>query len=245
MIGSIADTARWVAHHRIAEDPFAARLAGERGAAVARELHTGDALERTLRARTRAIDSLLLEAIRAHDIDCVINLAAGLDARPYRLDLPRPLRWVEIDLPALLEEKSRLLDRDSAFCALESVSLDLTDRPARRAFLSRIATSARRSLVLTEGLLVYFDRGAVADLARDLSAQPTIGFWITDLVGPVLLRGMRRAWKRKLAGAGADLQFGPVEGAEFFRTYGWSKSYVRVSGPRPSREASFVLLERR
>ncbi len=38
-------------------------------------------------------------------IDGVVNLAAGLDARPYRLQLPRTLRWIEVDLPAMVKEK--------------------------------------------------------------------------------------------------------------------------------------------
>ena len=32
----------------------------------------------------------------------VVNLAAGLDARPYRMPLPSSLLWVQVDLPAIL-----------------------------------------------------------------------------------------------------------------------------------------------
>jgi O-methyltransferase involved in polyketide biosynthesis len=35
----------------------------------------------------------------------VLNLAAGLDTRPYRLNLPSDFAWVEADLPQLLKEK--------------------------------------------------------------------------------------------------------------------------------------------
>jgi len=37
----------------------------------------------------------------------VLNLAAGLDTRPYRLNLPPDFAWVEADLPELLAEKER------------------------------------------------------------------------------------------------------------------------------------------
>jgi O-methyltransferase involved in polyketide biosynthesis len=37
--------------------------------------------------------------------DMVINLAAGLDSRPYRMQLPALLRWVEVDLPDMLNYK--------------------------------------------------------------------------------------------------------------------------------------------
>jgi hypothetical protein len=40
----------------------------------------------------------------------VVKLAAGLDARPYRMNLPASLRWVEVDLPEILEKKERLLE---------------------------------------------------------------------------------------------------------------------------------------
>ena len=33
------------------------------------------------------------------------NLAAGLDTRPYRMDLPPSLRWIEVDLPDILDYK--------------------------------------------------------------------------------------------------------------------------------------------
>jgi Leucine carboxyl methyltransferase len=52
-------------------------------------------------ARTKIIDDATAEAI-ADGCDRVLNLAAGLDTRPYRLDLPPDLTWVEADLPVLV-----------------------------------------------------------------------------------------------------------------------------------------------
>src|SRR2546422_4602991 len=37
------------------------------------------------------------------------NLAAGLDARPYRLPLPSSLRWVEVDFPDVIAYKQEQL----------------------------------------------------------------------------------------------------------------------------------------
>jgi O-methyltransferase involved in polyketide biosynthesis len=36
----------------------------------------------------------------------MVNLCAGLDARPYRMTLPSPLQWIEVDLPDLLAYKT-------------------------------------------------------------------------------------------------------------------------------------------
>jgi len=62
-------------------------------------------------------------------------LAAGLDARPYRMALPPSLRWVEVDLPALLAYKEEILRGEKPSCALERIPLDLTDVEARRALV--------------------------------------------------------------------------------------------------------------
>ena len=43
----------------------------------------------------------------------VVNLAAGLDTRPYRMDLPSSLLWVEVDLPDLLDYKEGVLKSES------------------------------------------------------------------------------------------------------------------------------------
>ena len=57
----------------------------------------------------------------------VINLAAGLDSRPYRIQLHTSLRWIEIDLPAMLNYKQEVLADERPLCALERVPLDLKD----------------------------------------------------------------------------------------------------------------------
>ena len=65
-------------------------------------------------------------------VDLVLNLAAGLDARPYRLQLPPSLEWIEVDLPEILAYKEGILANEKATCALERVRLNLADGDARR-----------------------------------------------------------------------------------------------------------------
>ena len=108
-LSNVSDTARWVAVYRAWEsaradalfrDPYADALAGERGRAIAGLMPKQARSGWPIIARTKLIDDLVQAAI-AQGCDCVMNLAAGLDARPYRLELPGSLRWVEADLPAL------------------------------------------------------------------------------------------------------------------------------------------------
>ena len=59
-------------------------------------------------ARTYAFDQFITKQV-ADGVDMVVNLAAGLDARPYRMDLPAALKWIEVDLPELLSYKEEIL----------------------------------------------------------------------------------------------------------------------------------------
>ena len=70
--------------------------------------------------------------------------------------------------------------------------MDLADEAARRELFARVGNSSRRTLVVTEGLLIYLPSEAVAGLARDLHAQPTFALWLIDLASPDLLRMMEK-----------------------------------------------------
>ena len=118
----------------------------------------------------------------------VINLAAGLDSRPYRLDLPSNLRWVEVDLPWMIDHKENLLADDTPACKLERVKLDLRDKEARLELFSRLNEECSQALVISEGLLVYLAEEEVNDLAKALSAQSNFRDWVIDLGNPALLR---------------------------------------------------------
>jgi len=99
LIRNLADTARWVAVYRAQEserpdahfrDPFARRLAGERGEQIARALPFAKQNAWSFVTRTVLVDRFITEQIE-EGTDVVINLAAGLDARPYRMALPAAL----------------------------------------------------------------------------------------------------------------------------------------------------------
>src|SRR5579863_10729044 len=140
-VRGISDTARWVAYFRAREterpdalfrDPYAERLAGEHGFHLAKTLPDGNKHEWAWVARTYLFDQFLARAIR-DGADLVLNLAAGLDARPYRMDLPATLQWVEVDLAELISYKEEILAGEEPRCRLERIRLDLSDVPGRRA----------------------------------------------------------------------------------------------------------------
>jgi methyltransferase (TIGR00027 family) len=237
-VRNISDTALWVAHYRAVEserrdahfhDPYARALAGERGARIAKSPQFGDRNAWAFVARTTLIDGMIADAIR-EGVDLVVNLAAGLDTRPYRMDVPAPLRWIEVDLPDILDYKERVLAGTGAVprCRLERVRLDLSDETARRALFSRLNADSRNALVVSEGLLIYLSPVQVASLARDLAAQPSFHRWVIDLSSPGLLKMLARQTGQAIVDAGAPFQFGPPEGPDFFPPLGWTP--VRVEG---------------
>jgi len=239
---NISDTAIWAAIYRAREngranglfrDPFAERLAGERGRQIASAMKSHDRYEWAWIMRTVLFDRFILEEI-AQGADTVVNLAAGLDARPYRMPLPPALRWIEVDLPELLDYKEETLRGEKPVCTLERVRLDLSDEAARRDLFGRIGTSARRVLVVTEGLLIYLTPEQAASLARDLAAPAAFRRWLFDIASPGLLRLLQRHVGAALDAAAASLKFAPPEGPYFFEPYGWKAVKVRT----PFKEAA-------
>jgi methyltransferase (TIGR00027 family) len=233
-IHNISDTARWVAVYRAREserpdavfrDPFAQRLAGERGQQIAASMPFAEKNSWPFVARTWLIDRLISEQVRG-GIDRVVNLAAGLDARPYRMDLPRSLQWVEVDLPEILAHKEEVLRKEKPVCALERVRLDLSDVQARRELFLQLGRRANRVLVVTEGLLVYLTAEEAAALGNDLAAQPTFQHWILDLASPALLRMLAKKMAAPLDQAGIPLKFAPETGPEFFTRCGWEPEQI-------------------
>ena len=102
-------------------DPLAERLAGEHGRAIVARVPRTTRNGWWLVARTKIIDDAIAEAI-TDGCDRVLNLAAGLDTRPYRLDLPQDLTWVEADLPALLANQQKTLVGDGVAAASPNAS---------------------------------------------------------------------------------------------------------------------------
>ena len=235
LIRDISDTARWVAYYRAKEtdrpdavfrDPYARALAGERGEQIAEALVIKGAEDWPWTARTILFDRFVSRAVEG-GADLVVNLAAGLDARPYRMTLPASLRWVEVDLPEILDYKTAALADAKPVCALERVPLDLSNDDARRGLFARLGRSCTNAIVLSEGLLIYLMADAVRALGRDLAAQPTFRHWAVDIASPGLLDMLKTYTGELVSQAGAPYLFAPPEGPPFFESCGWKPVEVR------------------
>lgn len=234
-IEHVSDTARWVAVYRAMEtersdalfrDPFARQLAGARGEEIVRTMPRGKSAAWSMIVRTAVFDEIIAREV-ANGVDCVLNLAAGLDTRPFRMALPSTLRWVDVDFAPILDYKWQVLQHERSLCRYEMAPTDLTDANVRRALFARIGAEQQRVLVVAEGLLIYLTPADVAMLAADLHGQPTFAAWLFDLASPRLLKWMSRSWGRQAAKGNAPFQFAPAEGVAFFAACGWREREYR------------------
>lgn len=235
LIKDVSDTAIWVAQYRAEEserpdamfrDPFAKLLVGERGPAIARDFGTaGRYTAWTVITRTVIIDDFISEAIAA-GADAVLNLGAGLDTRPYRMDLPATLQWVEADFPNIIDHMNGKLAAHAPRCQLQRVAVDLANPDARRRFLAEVLPDAKKVLVLTEGLIPYLTEEQVGALADDLRAQPRFAFWVSEYFEPQAYRFIRAASARRQM-VNAPFVFMPADWLGFFAQHGWQKQELR------------------
>lgn len=228
---NISDTAFWVATYRAIEserpdalfsDPYAKLLTGQHGKDIVNRLGKEARASWFLVARTVILDSWILKLIEAEKIDTVLNLAAGLDTRAYRLKLPQNLRWYDVDLPDILTFKENTLKEQKPSCDLEYVKLDLSKINERNAFFSRINETAKNTLVISEGFLMYLTPPLAAALAHDLAKYSSFKFWLAELLGPAQLKWIKIKWGKALKSANAEMGFAPRNGAGFFVPHGWT-----------------------
>lgn len=239
-ITHVSDTALWVAALRGREgkrpdaafhDPLSAALAGRRGLKIAASMPRSALVAWAMAVRTSAIDQLINDALEM-DIDSVLNLGAGLDARPYRLRLPSRIRWIEVDFPRIVELKEAGLRGHEAACRVERVGLDLLDRPSRRALLARCSSENGKTLVIAEGVIPYFNNDAAAELAVDLSTAASCKFWIMDF-DAAGKRPMPRAWAKRLKSA--PFLFQTADWFGFFKQSGWEPEKLITSAEQSER----------
>lgn len=233
-IRNISDTALWVAIYRAMEserpdaifrDPYARRMAGERGEAIVKHMPRGASFAWPMIVRTAVMDEIILRCVR-EGAAAVLNLAAGLDTRPYRLELPPSLRWFHLDLPDMIGYVKGHLAGETPRCAVEFVAADLTDIAQRRDVFTRAAAEGP-VLVITEGLLVYLTAEQVAALARELHDVARGRWWLTDIATPMLQRLLAKQWGRQLTAGNSPMQFFPPEGSQFFAPHGWREAEFR------------------
>lgn len=245
-IRNVADTAFLVAACRAAEserarplfrDPLARKLAGEYFR-PARKGGLSVDLGWYVVIRTVIIDELIQQAI-SQGVDTVLNLGAGLDTRPYRMQLPATLRWVEVDFPEVIDVKNEQLAEDRPNCRLERFGFDLTNRARRRELFDQVSKDASKILVITECVIPYLTEADVAELADDLLRLEKVRYWIVDCLAHQLFAHDRQP--KPL------FRFRPSDWFGFFSERGWRVkeiSYFSEAAERTGRPFPRSMLQK-
>ncbi|MGZ6931489.1 MAG: SAM-dependent methyltransferase [Acidimicrobiia bacterium] len=133
------------------------------------------ALVNWITVRTRFFDELMLHAC-AHSCGQVVILAAGLDARAFRLGLMADVRLFEIDLDEILAFKQDVITANGFVPSCERVVVpaDLSG-PWLPALADAGFDPGVPTMWLAEGLLVYLTRQQNEKLIDDVSDASSPG----------------------------------------------------------------------
>lgn len=149
---------------------------------------------RIVTLRARLLDTWATEFLDVNPDATVLQLACGLDSRALRLSPGRRVRWIDVDLPDVVELRKRLLAAPSDNYTLVASSV------LEQAWLDAIPTD-RPVLVIAEGLLQYLEPADVQRLFRRLCRHFTCGEVIFDAIGSLHLR--LQAWRGPIRNTGA------------------------------------------
>jgi len=180
---------------RLFDDPFAATLAGEAGIRVLagyRQNSGAMSAIPIIELRTRWYDEAIARATAA-GFRQVVVLAAGMDARAYRLAWPNATRVFELDQPDVLAHKQRALADARPRCTRVAVAVDLAG-DWEIALRDHAFDPDAPTLWLIEGLLQYLAPSDVERLFARLDALSSArSRALYDVVGRGLLDAPRFA----------------------------------------------------
>ena len=197
-------SARMIAGVRASEDPnakirvdcpHAATAAGPHGALLAKKLRTVlPQLTDMVLARTEHIDQTINQM---GDVQQVVMLGAGLDMRPFRFtDRSPEIKFFELDLPAMLEERERVIAEmgEAKLDGPQRISIAanfLEDNVADLLMAQSSFDPKAKTLFVYEGCSMYFTREENLRVLRDvwkLAKHPESQLWC-DLVSQSVVSG--------------------------------------------------------
>lgn len=205
----------------------------------------GGGNETMLLQRHLIMDHVLERAIEHEGYTQVVEIACGLSPRGTlmaRRFAGRDLRYVEADLPAMAARKRALLEEAGELGEHHRVlDIDILARDVAHSLETVFATQldpSRKTLVITEGLVNYFDHATITGfwtrLAAVLKGFPA-GIYLTDLYPNFQwhrLAQAARVFKAALSVAtrsSVTLHFGNEEAIRAgFRAAGFSSTHVHL-----------------
>lgn len=240
-ISHVSDTALMVAACRALEtdsadgfvrDPFAARLAGERGMAMLRALPQPEMMRFGIGVRSRFMDELVLETLASEEIATVLSLGCGLDSRPWRLEVPPDLRWIEVDFADMLDYKNVVMSAETPRCQREFISANANDAAQRRNLYKAVGPAP--ALMITEGFLMYLPAATVEALAAEAWQESGIAHWMSDITATAFMKAIQMDTPPSVRNMQAPDCLNGEQILESIRSQGWRtaarRSYITDMG---------------
>jgi len=228
---ALGATARWTAAARAVErnrpdplfdDPWAGDLAGVEGAAWAANRSEDSLAPMVL--RIRYFDDFLQRITADQSIRQVVLMAAGLDTRFFRLAWPAGTQAFELDQPAVLQEKERILIAAGAqsACIRHLVPADLT-QPWSQALVKAGFDPRLPSAWLLEGFLFYIPNQSIHQILEEVTGLAAPGSWLGfDIINSITLTSpYTRQWIEMQAQSGAPWTGSLDDPVGFLAERGW------------------------
>ena len=182
-----------------------------------------------LSIRTKFFDDAIVAAVRESSLTQAVILAAGMDARAFRLDWPQGLVLFELDRDEVFEHKESVLASNAARprCDRRVVRCDVSG-PWTAALVAAGFDSTKPAAFLIEGLLFYLDEATASAVMRTVGTIACEGSWIgLDAVnGEMLTSPYVAAYMAKLQELGCPWLFGTADPERFLAGHGWRATAV-------------------
>jgi O-methyltransferase involved in polyketide biosynthesis len=149
--------------------------------------------------RAKVLDTWTISFLAENPSATVLHLACGLDTRVQRLNPPASVRWFDVDLPDVMELRSRLLPRPSG--DYHDISASVTDSE----WLSSVPDD-RPTVVVFEGLSMHLTERDGQSLIRRITSRFPSGQLLFDVYGRLGIKLQKLV--PAVRNAGATLHWG-------------------------------------
>jgi O-methyltransferase involved in polyketide biosynthesis len=196
----VPETLLWTLYHRATEarrpdavlrDPLAVELVERIAFPFEERFGSGAAFSQWQALRARCFDSAVARFLANHPAGTVVALGEGLETQFWRVDNGR-VRWLTVDLPEVVELRSRLLPDEARVHAIGCSALDPR-------WLTELQDESG-VLITAQGLLMYLSPDEVRSLVARCGDRFRGGGLVFDVVPRWLVERSRRGLLKTSAG---------------------------------------------
>jgi methyltransferase (TIGR00027 family) len=216
---------------RLFADPYAADLAGQHGfATMAASERASGGENPFIPVRVRWFDDLAVTTTAA-GVRQVVLLGAGLDTRPYRLDLPAGTDWYEVDRQEVFASKETALAGSTPRCQRHTVVADVASDWATP-LLDAGLDQSEQTLWLAEGLFFYLTEEMIVEMLRTAARLCEPGsLFAADIIGTTGLDSpAMQTYRDWCAHNNVPPPFGADDPAALLSAGGWQIKVLTAPG---------------